>query len=87
MAYKSTLLSSLLLIHYESTIDNLADLQKSELPLAIPRSTAMHHAIASDKRPVMKQIFKNSILFWYEGPETIIKYDEMYVSDIFHAIK
>ena len=78
MGYKSTLLSTLIPICYETTIDTLADIEKSGLPLVIAKSTAMHHAIAADKRPMMKQIYKDSILFRYAGLQSIQKYYEMY---------
>ena len=79
MGYKSTLLSTLIPICYETTIDTLADIEKSGLPLVIAKSTAMHHAIASDKRPIMKQIYEDSILYQYAGKKSLQKYYEMYV--------
>ena len=77
MAYKSTLLSTLIPIRYESTIETLADLQKSELPFWVARSTAMHHAIATDKRPIMKQIYEKSYFYSYKGFKTLLKNHEM----------
>ena len=78
MGYKSTLLSTLIPIRYGTTIDTLADIEKSGLPLVIPKSTAVHHAIASDKRPIMKQIFVDSILYRYAGQQSKQKYYKMY---------
>ena len=73
MGYKSTLLSTLIPIRYESKIDTLADLKESGLPLTIPTSTAIYEAIESDQRPIMKQIFTEGIKYQYEGWKTTRK--------------
>ena len=70
MGYKSTLLSTLIPIRYESKIDTLADLKESGLPLTIPTSTAIYEAIESDQRPIMKQIFTESHKYRYGGWNT-----------------
>ena len=70
MGYKSTLLSTLIPIRYESTIDTDADLEESGLPLTIPESTAIQDAIANDTRPIMKQIYKRRFLYRYGGWNT-----------------
>ena len=57
MGYKTTLLSTLIQIQYESTIDTLDDMAKSGLPLLIPSHTALHKLIACDPRSTMKQIY------------------------------
>ena len=67
MGYKSTLLSTLIPVRYERTINTLYDLDQSGLPLAIPKATAIHHAIANDPRPIMQRIYNNSILYVYAG--------------------
>ena len=69
MAYKSNLLSSLIPIRYEKTIDSLEDMEKSGLPLLILQSTATHKLIASDLRDAMKQVYKRSILFPWSSTE------------------
>ena len=69
MAYKSTLLSSLISIRYEATIDTLEDMKQSGLPLLILKSTATHKLIASDPRDAMKQVYKRRILFQYSPAE------------------
>ena len=69
MAYKSTLLSSLIPIRYEATIDTLDDMDKSGLPLLIIQQTTFHKLIASDPREAMKQVYKRSILFPYSPTE------------------
>ena len=61
MAYKCTLLSSLVSIRYEATIDTLEDMEQSGLPLLILKSTTMHKLIASDPRENMKQAYKKGI--------------------------
>ena len=63
LAYKSNLLSSLIPIRYESTIDTLQDLEQSGLPLLILNSTTALKLVASDPREDMKQVYKRSILF------------------------
>ena len=63
MAYKSTLLSSLIPIRYEATIDTLDDMDKSGRPLLIIHPTTLHKLIASDPREAMKRVYKRSILF------------------------
>ena len=60
MGYKTTLLSTLIQIRYESTIDSLEDMAKSGLPLLIPSHTTLHKLIASDPRPLMKNIYRKS---------------------------
>ena len=62
MGYKSTLLSTLIPIRYESTINTLEEIAKSGLSLTVPRHTAFHKLIASDPRPLMKEIYKRSHL-------------------------
>ena len=69
MAYKSILLSSLVPIRYEATIDTLEDMEQSGLPLLILKSTAFQKLIASDPRDTMKQVYKRSILFPYSPAE------------------
>ena len=69
MAYKCTLLSSLVSIRYEATIDTLEDMEQSGLPLLILKSTASHKLIASDPRDAMKQVYKRRILFQWSPAE------------------
>ena len=63
MAYKSTLLSSLVTIRYNKPIDNLADLDSSGLPLLLAKGSRNHKRFENDQRPIMKQIYSRSILF------------------------
>lgn len=63
MAYKSNLLSSLIPVRYEATIDTLQDLEQSGLPLLILNSTTALKLVASDPREDMKQVYKKSVLF------------------------
>ena len=67
MGYKSNLLPTLVKISYEKTIDTLVDLNMSALPLVIPGGGSIEKAIENDERPVMKQIYKNSIKFPFNG--------------------
>ena len=67
MAYKSTLLSSLVTIRYEDSINTLNDMVNSGMPLMIPRYTAPHKRIASDPRKIMMKIFNSSHLYPFNG--------------------
>ena len=76
MAYKSTLLSTLVTIRYNKPIDTLVDLDSSGLPLAVPKGTSSHNWIENDSRAIVKQIYNRSILFEYT-PESELKYAQM----------
>ena len=67
MGYKSALLSTLVPIRYESSIDTIEDLAKSGLPLLIPGATTVSKLIANDPRQSMKEIYNRSILYPYSG--------------------
>ena len=67
MGYRSTLLSTLIPIRYEKTIDTLEDLDASGLPLLVPNNTAPHWLIKTDPRPVAKIIFSKSTLYPFNG--------------------
>ena len=67
MAYETTLLSSLIPIRYEDTIDNFNDLDNSGLPLLVVKGTANQYYISRDPSPIMKRIFNRMILYTVEG--------------------
>ena len=67
MGYKSALLSTLVPIRYESSIDTIEDLAKSGLPLLIPSATTVNKLIANDPRRSMKKIYDRSIVYPYSG--------------------
>ena len=67
MAYKSTLLSSLIQIRYENTIDTLIDLENSGLPVFYTDNTPPQRKFASDPRQIMKNIYNKSIPFPFNG--------------------
>ena len=58
LGYKSTLLSTLIPIRYENTIDSLTDMANSGLALTVPRATTLHKLISTDPRPSMKEIYE-----------------------------
>ena len=60
LGYKSTLLSTLIPIRYQSTIDTLEDMAQSGLPMTVPRATTLHKLIATDPRTHMRQIYRRS---------------------------
>ena len=86
MGYKCTLLSTLIPIRYESTIDTLSDLDQSGLPLVVHRSSAPHHAFANDPRQIMKRIYNRSILHDFTGIKSLEKYLKMYLNIIVYSI-
>ena len=61
MAYKKSLLSSLILIRYEDTIDSMNDLENSRLPLMVWKGSTFHGRISGDSSPIMRSIFNRSI--------------------------
>ena len=63
MAYKSTLLSSLITARYESPIDTLIDLERSGLPVLIPKNTPLQTMFAIDPRTIVKRIYNNSFIY------------------------
>ena len=77
MGYKSTLLSTLTSIEYESPIDDLQDLEQSGVPLVIGKNTPSHPVIASDPRPIMRRIYKKSNIYVWEGKKSQNKFLKM----------
>ena len=67
LGYKSTLLSSLIKIRYEPTIDGLHDLDKSGLPLLLPEGGDDIDVIRRDTREVMARLYNRIIEFPYQG--------------------
>ena len=63
LGYKTTLLSSLIPIRYEDTINNMNDLDTSGLPLILPKASSLIDHIRRDPRKMMTRIFKRRILF------------------------
>ena len=62
MAYKKSLLSSLIPIRYEDPIDSITDLDKSGLPLIMGKGDGIHQYLSRDSRPMMRRILNKSIL-------------------------
>ena len=67
MAYKSTLLSTLIPIRYEKQIDTIQDLDQSGLPFLIPSGTVLQWLAGTDPRPPMQNIFKRHELVPFDG--------------------
>ena len=68
MAYKSTLLSSLIPIQYETTIDTLEDVERSGLPVLVPENAAPRWLMKTDPRPTVQRIWQNNrILYPFNG--------------------
>ena len=67
MAYKSTLLSSLITERYERPIDTIIDLERSGLPILLPSNTPLPTMFATDPRRIMQKIYNNSITYPFNG--------------------
>ena len=78
LGYKTTLLSSLIPIRYEDTIESLDDLDKSELPLILPQGTALYDHLANDPREMLTRIMKRRITIIKGGAIPLWAF-EMYV--------
>ena len=65
--YKSTLLSTLITINYESTIETIADVSNSDLPLTAPKNTAVQKLIETDPRSVAEKIRSKAVYFPFTG--------------------
>ena len=76
MAYKSTLLSTLVTIRYNKPIDTLADLDSSGLPFLLAKGSTNIKWFENDQRPIMKNIYNTSIVVEYTQ-ETEAKYAQM----------
>ena len=63
LGYKSTLLSTLIPIRYESAIDSLGDMAMSGLSLIIPSATTIDKLISTDPRQTMVEIYKRGYFF------------------------
>ena len=61
LAYKTTLLSSLIPIQYEDTIDDVIDIDKSGLHIILPKGLFVTKYISGDPRKVMTQVYKRAI--------------------------
>ena len=62
MAYKATLLSSLIPIRYEDTIENMKDVDDSGKPLIMGKATTIYKHVFSDERPFMMRILNRSLI-------------------------
>ena len=67
LGYKKSLLSSLVPIRYEDTIDSMYDLDKSGLPVIMAKGTAGVKHMREDPGTMMARIFKRRILFTVVG--------------------
>ena len=65
--YMSVFLSTLVTIRYEETIETVADLDQSGLPILILGGTGQKEKFESDPRAAMKRIFGRSVLAPYYG--------------------
>ena len=63
LAYERTLLSSLIHIRYEDTINSIYDFDNSGLPILVLEGATMHDDITSDPRPIMRRISQKLILW------------------------
>ena len=75
LGYKTTLLSSLIPINYEDSFDNFFDIDKSGLPLLMPKGTNVVEYIRGAPGEMMARIFNRKILHSINTPKWA---DEMY---------
>ena len=66
LGYKKSLLSSLVPIRYEDTIDSMHDLDKSGLPLLMAKGTWGVKHLKGDSGTMMARIVRRRILFLLE---------------------
>ena len=66
MGYKSTLLSTLIKIRYEDVIEDIYDMDQSQLPFLLPDATAAS-LFGADKRTAMRRVYSRRILFPFRG--------------------
>ena len=74
MGYKSTLLSTLIQIRYEDTVEDIYDMDASRLPLLLPDATAAS-LFGTDERAAMRRVYNRSILFPFRGFQPKWTYD------------
>ena len=67
LGYKATFLSTLVVIRYSDPINTFEDMDRSGLPLLLPKGTAVHKTIAGDKRGTVKQTYKRSLVYQFTG--------------------
>ena len=67
MAYKATLLSSLIPIRYEDTIENMKHVDDSGKPLIMSKASSFYEHVSSDERPFMRRILNRSIIVDLDG--------------------
>ena len=71
MAYKSTLLSSLITIRYEDKIDSLNDVETSGLPFLLHKNSDLEKMFANDQKQIMKNIYEKRQI--YTSPRLAFK--------------
>ena len=81
LGYKTTLLSSLIQIQYEDTIDNISDLDKSGLPLLLAKSASTVDYIEKDPRQMMARISQRKILFSLQDGKAPHWFTKMYAKN------
>ncbi len=67
MAYRSTLLATLIPVTYEKTIDTIDDLDQSGLPIMLPMGNAYYQNFRRDPRQAMQSIFQRSAEWHYDS--------------------
>ena len=68
LAYKKSLLASLIPIRYEDTIDSLTDLYKSGLPIILSEGFFVTKYFREDPSEMATQIFKRAIMAPFQYP-------------------
>ena len=84
MSYKSTLLSTLVTIRYEKTIETVFDLDTSRLPLLLTEGTTTAKLMELDQRAVIKRIYSRRIMHPWGKLEEPLKKCIHLIRYIFH---
>ena len=66
-SYKGTLLSTLVPIYYENPINTLEEVDRSGLPVMIPKNNVISWLVKTDPRSTIKNIWEKRILYPFSG--------------------
>ena len=68
LSYKEVLIANLVNVGYEETIDDLDDLVRSNIPLALPIDTLLPKLVSYDPRESARRLFYNIVPYNFSVP-------------------
>ena len=68
LSYKEVLIANLVNVGYEETIDDLDDLVRSNIPLALPINTLLPKLVSYDPRESARKLSKNIVHYKFTIP-------------------